>query len=60
MFGSDYSDSIVTNIKSYIDAYKKAIPERHWRAVFSENAACVYKFNKRFPADFGKVDCSKL
>ena len=60
MFGSDYSPSIVTNIRSYIDAYKKAIPEEHWKAVFSENAACVYKFNERFPADFGQVNCREF
>lgn len=59
MFGSDYSPSIVTNIKSYLDAYKKAIPPKHWKAVFSENAACVYKFNEKF-ADFRQVDCDKF
>jgi hypothetical protein len=58
MFGSDFGP--VTNIKSYMDAYKKAIPEKHWKAVFSENAACVYKFNKKFPADFGQVKCKQF
>lgn len=43
MFGSDWP---VTNIKSYLDAYKRAIPREHWNAVFYENAARVFKFRR--------------
>lgn len=43
MFGSDWP---VTNIKSYVDAYKRAIPKEHWRAVFHDNAARVFKFRR--------------
>lgn len=60
MFGSDFGDGIISNIDSYIRAYKKAIPPRHHKAVFSDNAACVYKFNERFPADFGQVNCNNF
>ena len=41
MFGSD---SPLTDIKSYVDAYKRAIPEKHWKAVFHDNAVRVFKF----------------
>ena len=60
MFGSDFGKGIISDIDSYIRAYKKAIPLRHHKAVFSDNAACVYKFNMRFPADFGQVKCDEF
>ena len=41
MFGSD---SPLTDVRSYVDAYKRAIPEKHWKAVFHDNAVRVFKF----------------
>ncbi len=41
MFGTDWP---LTAIGPYIDAFKRAIPEEHWRAVFHDNAARVYGF----------------
>ena len=41
MFGTDWP---LTSIKPYVDAYKRAIPKEHWRAVFHDNAARVFKF----------------
>jgi hypothetical protein len=40
MFGTDWP---LTNIKSYVDAFKRAIPQEHWQAVFHDNAARVFK-----------------
>jgi hypothetical protein len=34
-------------MKPYVDAYKRAIPREHWRAVFYDNAARVFKFPAR-------------
>jgi predicted TIM-barrel fold metal-dependent hydrolase len=56
MFGSDFGEDIISNIDSYVQAYKKAIPPKHHKAVFSENAVCVYNF-KKFDI-FKEVDCS--
>ncbi len=44
MFGSDWP---VTDIKSYVNAYKRAIPKEHWKAVFHDNAVRVFKFPAR-------------
>lgn len=41
MFGSDWP---LVSIKTYVEAYKKAIPKEHWNAVFYDNAARVFKF----------------
>jgi hypothetical protein len=41
MFGTDWP---LIDIKSYVEAYKRAIPQEHWRAVFHDNAARVFKF----------------
>jgi uncharacterized protein len=43
MFGTDWP---LTNIASYVDAFKRAIPREHWKAVFHDNAARVFKFKK--------------
>jgi uncharacterized protein len=42
MFGSDWP---LVDVESYVTAFKRAIPKEHWRAVFYENAARVFKFN---------------
>jgi hypothetical protein len=47
MFGSDWP---LTDIKSYINAYKRAIPKEHWKAVFHDNAVRVFKFPAIKPA----------
>lgn len=39
MFGTDWP---VTDIPSYLDAYKQAIPREHWKAVFHDNAVRVF------------------
>ena len=41
MFGTDWP---LTGMKSYVDAYKRAIPREHWQAVFHDNAVRVFKF----------------
>jgi predicted TIM-barrel fold metal-dependent hydrolase len=41
MFGTDWP---LTAMKPYLDAYKKAIPQEHWKAVFHDNAVRVFKF----------------
>ena len=41
MFGTDWP---LTAIRPYVDAYKKAIPSEHWKAVFHDNAVRVFKF----------------
>jgi hypothetical protein len=43
MFGTDWP---LTRIKPYVDAYKRAIPKEHWKAVFHDNAVKVFKFPK--------------
>jgi predicted TIM-barrel fold metal-dependent hydrolase len=40
MFGSDWP---LTDIASYVKAFKRAIPRKHWKAVFHDNAARVFK-----------------
>ena len=42
MFGSDWP---LTNMKSYVEAYKRAIPKEHWNAVFHDNAARLFKLD---------------
>jgi uncharacterized protein len=44
MFGTDWP---LTNIKGYVEAFKRAIPQEHWNAVFHDNAARVFKFKTR-------------
>lgn len=41
MFGTDWP---LTDMKSYVAAFKRAIPEKDWKAVFHDNAARVFKF----------------
>ena len=41
MFGSDWP---LVSMKPYVEAYKRAIPKEHWKAVFYDNAARVFKF----------------
>ncbi|MBI5211639.1 MAG: amidohydrolase [Elusimicrobia bacterium] len=45
MFGTDWP---LNDMKSYLEAYKKAIPRKHWKAVFCSNAVEVF----RIPADW--------
>jgi hypothetical protein len=39
LFGSDWP---LVDIPGYVDAYKQAIPRKHWQAVFHDNAATVF------------------
>lgn len=41
MFGTDWP---LVSMGSYIEAFKRAIPKEHWRAVFHDNAVRVFKF----------------
>lgn len=43
MFGTDWP---LTNIKSYRDVVKRAIPPQHWKAVFHDNAVRVFKLEQ--------------
>ncbi|MFY9610410.1 MAG: amidohydrolase family protein [Blastocatellia bacterium] len=40
MFGSDWP---LTDINSYVKAFKRAIPREHWKAVFHDNAVRVFR-----------------
>lgn len=40
MFGTDWP---LTAMRPYLEAYKKAIPREHWKAVFHDNAVRVFK-----------------
>lgn len=40
MFGTDWP---LTHMAPYVAAFKKAIPQEHWRAVFHDNAVRVFK-----------------
>ena len=44
MFGTDWP---LTAMKPYVEAYKRAIPREHWKAVFHDNAVRVFKFSGR-------------
>ena len=44
MFGTDWP---LTAIGPYLEAFKRAIPKEHWRAVFHDNAARVYGVGPR-------------
>lgn len=44
MFGTDWP---LTDIGPYLAAFKRAIPKQHWKAVFHDNAARVYGFDKQ-------------
>lgn len=48
MFGSDWP---LTDINSYVKAFKRAIPREHWKAVFHDNAVRVFKLK----VESGKV-----
>ena len=43
MFASDWP---VTNIPAYLRAFQRAIPRKHWNAVFHDNAARVFRFDR--------------
>ncbi len=43
MFGTDWP---LTDVASYVQAFKRAIPKEHWKAVFHDNAAKVFKFKQ--------------
>lgn len=43
MFGTDWP---LTRIGPYVQSFKRAIPRQHWRAVFHDNAARVFKLGK--------------
>lgn len=43
MFGSDWP---LVDMASYVEAYKRAIPREHWRAVFHDNAARVFGLDR--------------
>jgi hypothetical protein len=40
MYGTDWP---LTDMASYLAAFKRAIPKEHWRAVFHDNAARVFQ-----------------
>lgn len=40
LFGTDWP---LTDIPSYAEVFRRAIPYKHWRAVFHDNAARVFK-----------------
>ena len=44
MFGTDWP---LVHIKDYAEAYKRAIPREHWKAVFHDNAVRIFKIPKR-------------
>jgi len=46
MFGTDWP---LTEMKPYVDAFKRAIPPEHWKAVFHDNAARVFHFPPKNP-----------
>lgn len=46
MFGSDWP---LVDIPGYIEAYKRAIPPAHWRAVFHDNAVRVFRLDRVAP-----------
>jgi len=43
LFGTDWP---LVNIKDYFEAYKKAIPEKHWCKVFFGNAVKVFRLKE--------------
>lgn len=43
MYGSDWP---LNNMAAYVAAFKKAIPPEHWKAVFHDNAAEVFKLKR--------------
>lgn len=58
MYGSDYPQVKGENLKDNLQYFKDSIPGNYRNKVFSENAACLYKFS----SDFKKknkieVDC---
>jgi len=46
MFGTDWP---LTDIGPYLEAFKRAIPREHWKAVLHDNAARVYGFGTPTP-----------
>jgi predicted TIM-barrel fold metal-dependent hydrolase len=48
MFGTDWP---LTEMKPYVDAYKRAIPREYWMAVFHDNAARVFRFRSARTVD---------
>ncbi len=46
LFGSDWP---LVDMAGYVDAYKRAIPREHWRAVFHDNAVRVFRLDRSDP-----------
>ena len=46
MFGTDWP---LTDIGPYLEAFRRAIPREHWKAVFHDNAARVYGLRPTAP-----------
>jgi hypothetical protein len=44
MYGTDWP---LTDMKSYLDAFKRAIPKEHWKAVFHDNAWKVFRMQRQ-------------
>ena len=49
LFGSDWP---LVDMAAYVEAYKRAIPRAHWRAVFHDNAVRVFRLS---PAAGGRA-----
>jgi hypothetical protein len=47
MFGSDWP---LTNVKLYLEAFKRAIPEQYWPVVLHDNAKRVFKMTLPAPS----------
>lgn len=43
LFGSDWP---LVDIAGYVEAYRRAIPPEHWRAVFHDNAVRVFRLDR--------------
>jgi predicted TIM-barrel fold metal-dependent hydrolase len=51
MFGTDWP---LTEIGPYLDAFRRAIPRKHWKAVFHDNAARVFGIDRSPPGRPGE------
>jgi len=45
LFGSDWP---LTDLNSYVRAFKRAVPRKHWQAVFHDNAVRVFRLKVDF------------
>jgi hypothetical protein len=58
MFGTAWPK---TKIGPYLELFKRAIPEQYWQAVFHDNAARVYGFDRRpLPKSQTSIEISSL